>query len=67
MFQSNFQFLEQRWPMLADLGKLAEKNIYQDSNTSLIKLGMFAELMVGKQIQRYSDIPMVQGHKRIRT
>lgn len=46
MFQSNFQFLEQRWPMLADLGKLAEKNIYQDSNTSLIKLGMFAELIV---------------------
>lgn len=39
-------FLEQRWPMLADLGKLAEKNIYQDSNTTLIKLGMFAELMV---------------------
>jgi type I restriction enzyme R subunit len=32
--------------MLADLGKLAEKNIYQDSNTTLIKLGMFAELMV---------------------
>lgn len=46
MIQSNFQFLEQRWPMLADLGKLSEKNIYQDSNTSLIKLGMFAELMV---------------------
>ncbi|MBW4828925.1 MAG: type I restriction-modification system endonuclease [Clostridiaceae bacterium] len=44
--QSNFQFLEQKWPMLADLGKLAEKNIYQDSNTTLIKLGMFAELMV---------------------
>jgi type I restriction enzyme R subunit len=32
--------------MLSDLGKLAEKNIYQDSNTTLIKLGMFAELMV---------------------
>ena len=46
MFQSNFQFLEQKWPMLADLGKLAEKNIYQDSNTTLIKLGMFAELIV---------------------
>lgn len=43
---SNFEFLEQNWPMLSDLGKLAEKNIYQDSNTTLIKLGMFAELMV---------------------
>lgn len=46
MIQSNFQFLEQKWPMLSDLGKLAEKNIYQDSNTTLIKLGMFAELIV---------------------
>ncbi|WP_053956873.1 type I restriction-modification system endonuclease [Inediibacterium massiliense] len=46
MVASNFKFLEQRWPMLSDLGKLAEKNIYQDSNTTLIKLGMFAELMV---------------------
>ncbi|MCT4618803.1 MAG: type I restriction-modification system endonuclease [Marinisporobacter sp.] len=44
--QSNFSFLEFKWPMLSDLGKLAEKNIYQDSNTTLIKLGMFAELMV---------------------
>lgn len=43
---SNFEFLEKNWPMLSDLGKLAEKNIYQDSNTTLIKLGMFAELMV---------------------
>ena len=46
MIQSNFQFLEQKWPMLSDLGKLSEKNIYQDSNTTLIKLGMFAELIV---------------------
>ncbi len=46
MFESNFLFLEQKWPMLADLGKLAEKNIYQDANTTLIKLGMFAELMI---------------------
>lgn len=46
MIKSNFQFLEQKWPMLSDLGKLGEKNIYQDSNTTLIKLGMFAELIV---------------------
>lgn len=46
MVDSNFQFLEQKWPMLSDLGKLGEKNIYQDSNTTLIKLGMFAELIV---------------------
>lgn len=32
--------------MLADLGKLAKKNIYSDPNTTIIKLGMFGELMV---------------------
>lgn len=46
MQKSNFDFLNKKWSMLADLGKLAEKNIYEDSNTALIKLGMFAELLV---------------------
>lgn len=32
--------------MLAQLGALAEKNIQEDSNTTLIKLGMFAEIVV---------------------
>lgn len=32
--------------MLTQLGALAEKNIQEDSNTTLIKLGMFAELVV---------------------
>ena len=46
MQKNNFDFLNKKWSMLADLGKLAEKNIYEDSNTTLIKLGMFAELIV---------------------
>ncbi len=44
--ETNFIFLKKQWPMLATLGQLAEKNIYQDSNTTLIKLGMFAEQLV---------------------
>ncbi len=44
--ETNFIFLKEQWPMLASLGQLAEKNIYQDSNTTLIKLGMFAEQLV---------------------
>lgn len=32
--------------MLADLCLLAEKNIYSDPNTTIIKLGMFGEFMV---------------------
>lgn len=44
--KSNFTFLAERWPVLTQLGMLAEKNIHEDSNTSLIKLGMFAENLV---------------------
>lgn len=46
MSNSNFEFLKDRWPMLTQLGVLAEKNMREDSNTTLIKLGMFAEILV---------------------
>ena len=42
---SNFDFLSPTWPVLAELGDLAEKNLYLDPNTSLIKLRMFAEIL----------------------
>ena len=42
---SNFAFLSSSWPVLAGLGDLAEKNLYLDPNTSLIKLRMFGEVM----------------------
>jgi len=42
---SNFAFLSDNWPVLAGLGELAEKNLYHDPNTSLIKLRMFAEVL----------------------
>lgn len=44
--KSNFVFLEKRWPLLASLGSTAEKYIYTDSNSCLIKLGQFAETIV---------------------
>ncbi|MGY0373966.1 type I restriction-modification system endonuclease [Clostridium sp. JNZ J1-5] len=44
--ESNFQFLNDKWSILSELGSLAERNLYRDSNTSLIKLGMFGELIV---------------------
>ncbi|WP_346355288.1 type I restriction-modification system endonuclease [Azotosporobacter soli] len=46
MSKGNFEFLKEQWPILAQLGALAEKNIKEDSNTTLIKLGMFAETLV---------------------
>lgn len=44
--KSNFDFLEKRWPLLASIGSTAEKYIYTDSNSCLIKLGQFAESVV---------------------
>lgn len=43
---SNFKFLKEKWPILENLGKLAERNLYIDSNTTFIKCGMFGEIIV---------------------
>ena len=43
---SNFAFLEEKWPLLASLGSTAEKYIYNDSNSCLMKLGLFGESVV---------------------
>jgi type I restriction enzyme R subunit len=41
----NFSFLADTWPLLAEAGNLAERNLFQDPNTSLIKLRMFGEIL----------------------
>lgn len=41
----NFEFLHNRWEILSNLGEMAERNIFIDPNTSLIKLRMFGETM----------------------
>ncbi|MBW6411009.1 type I restriction-modification system endonuclease [Clostridium weizhouense] len=43
---SNFAFLKEKWSILENLGKLAERNLYIDSNTTFIKCGMFGEIVV---------------------
>lgn len=43
---SNFDFLKQKFPVLANLGGLAEKYLYTDPNSCLIKLGMIGETVV---------------------
>ena len=45
---SNFEFLRQYWPSLADMASLAENYLYTDPNTTLIKVGMFAEQIVAE-------------------
>ncbi|MEJ8553091.1 type I restriction-modification system endonuclease [Tepidibacter sp. Z1-5] len=64
MVKSNFTFLESKWPVLSDLGKLAEKNIYNDSNTTLIKLGMIGEHIVDYMFA-YDDLDSPQDNKQI--
>lgn len=45
MYVSNFLFLKERWPLLADLGEAGERNLHPDPNTTLFKLRLFGEKM----------------------
>ena len=44
--KSNFLFLSSHFPVLAKFGELAEKYLYSDSNSCLMKLGMIGETIV---------------------
>ena len=52
---SNFTFLESHWSDLAKLGSLAERYVYSDPNSSILKQGMCAEKMV-KYMLAYDGI-----------
>jgi len=41
--ESNFRFLSSEYPILANLGILAERYIHDDPNTSLFKMRLFGE------------------------
>ncbi|GAB6100664.1 hypothetical protein JCM16358_25430 [Halanaerocella petrolearia] len=55
MKQSSFNFLRKDWPKLAKFGRLAEKNLNSDPNTTLIKLRLLAEHIV-KYIFEYQNL-----------
>ena len=42
---SNYAFLDNQFPVLSEFGKLAEKYLYSDSNSCLMKLGMIGCLL----------------------
>lgn len=46
IMKSNFEFLNSYFPVLANFGELAEKYLYSDSNSCLMKLGMISETIV---------------------
>ena len=55
--KSNFEFLESHFPVLANFGRLAEKYLYSDSNSCLIKLGMIGET-IANLCFTYDRIPL---------
>lgn len=44
--KSNFEFLNKSFPVLFNLGVTAENYLYSDTNSCLIKLGLFGETIV---------------------
>ena len=44
--RSNFDFINENFPVLAQFGKTAEKYLYSDANSCLMKLGMIGETIV---------------------
>ena len=45
-WKSNFAFLQNDFPVLANFGRLAENYCYSDANSCLMKLGMIGETIV---------------------
>lgn len=64
MAYSNFDFLADKFPVLAHLGRLAEKYVYSDSNSCLFKLGMMGETMV-KLMFDYDRIELPHEDKAV--
>lgn len=54
---SNFAFLKETFPVLANFGELAETYLYSDSNSCLMKLGMIGETIVNL-VFTYDNIPL---------
>ncbi|MCT8137889.1 type I restriction-modification system endonuclease [Anaerobacillus sp. CMMVII] len=42
---SNFSFFKGKWDVLANLGEAAERNVYQDPHTTIMKLRLFGETL----------------------
>jgi type I restriction enzyme, R subunit len=55
MNRSNFHFLSDKWDILTNLGETAERNVFIDPNTTLMKLRVFAETLT-KYVLAYEEI-----------
>ena len=48
---SNSEFLQDKLPIIYQIGALAEKYLYSDANSCLIKLGMMGETIVNMMLK----------------
>lgn len=62
--KSNFEFLVKDWPTLASLGEFAEKNLFIDSNTTLIKLRVLSE-NIAKLIIKEENLIVPESNNQI--
>ncbi|MDD4802632.1 MAG: type I restriction-modification system endonuclease [Syntrophomonas sp.] len=56
---SNFEYLEKAFPVLAGLGSTAENYLYSDTNSCLIKLGLFGETVINLMLELDKIAPPV--------
>ncbi|PWK03959.1 type I restriction-modification system endonuclease [Tumebacillus permanentifrigoris] len=63
MQTSNFTFLADKWPILVNLGEMAERNLHQDPNTTLFKLRLFGEMMA-KYMLAMENISEPNDHRQ---
>ena len=61
---SNFDFLKNDFPVLANFGYLAEQYCYSDANSCLMKLGMIGETIVNL-IFTYDKIPLPNNNTAV--
>ena len=62
--KSNFAFFISKWDVLANLGESAERNVYIDPHTTLMKLRLFAETMT-KYILALENLEEPENKKQI--
>ena len=61
---SNFEFLDQAFPVLSAFGRQAEAYCLNDSNSCLIKLGMIGETIVNLMFT-YDRLPFPKDNTSI--
>lgn len=64
IMSSNFSFFQEKWDVLANLGETAEKNVYHDPHTTVMKLRLFAETLA-KFILASENIREVYGTTQV--